>query len=136
MILGEKIRLARLSRNYTQTNMADMLEISPTAYRKIEKKEKMDAKRFNQVSNVLKMTEDEIKTIDERIYLNSFNGSNGNIVNSQIHDPKSLISQLEKKDLELANKSFELANKELIIANLELKLELAEEKLKTSRHVS
>ena len=40
MILGDKIRLARLSRNYTQENMAVMLEISPTAYRKIEKKEK------------------------------------------------------------------------------------------------
>ena len=129
MILGEKIRLARLSRNYTQVNMADMLEISPTAYREMEKKKSMNAKRFNQVSNVLKMTEDEIKTIDERIYFNSFNGSNGNIVNSQIHDSKSLLSQLEKKELELANK-------ELIIANLKLKLELAEEKLKTSRQAS
>ena len=106
-----------------------MLEISPTAYREMEKKKSMNAKRFNQVSNVLKMTEDEIKTIDERIYFNSFNGSNGNIVNSQIHDSKSLLSQLEKKELELVNK-------DLVIDNLKLKLELAEEKLKTSRQAS
>jgi hypothetical protein len=53
--------------------MADMLAISPTAYRKMEKKENMAPKRFNEVSNVFKMTEDEITSIDERIYLNSFN---------------------------------------------------------------
>lgn len=126
MILGEKIRLARLSRNYTQENMAGMLNISPTAYRKIEKKEKMAPKRFNQVSNVLKMTEEEITSIDERIYLNSFNGSNGNIVNSQIHDAKSLLTQLEKKELELKNKDLELEKKELEISNLKLQLLLME----------
>jgi transcriptional regulator with XRE-family HTH domain len=122
MILGEKIRLARLSRNYTQENMATMLDISATAYRKIEKKEKMDNKRFNQVSNVLKMTEDEITSIDERIYLNSFNGSN-NIVNSQIHDAKSLLAQLEKTRLESEKK-------DLVIENLKLQLTLAEERFK------
>ena len=130
MILGEKIRLARLSRNYTQENMASMLDISPTAYRKMEKKEKMDSKRFNQVSNVLKMTEEEITTIEERMYLNSFNGSNGNIVNSQIHDAQSLLAQLELKHLELKNKDLELDKKDLIIANLKLQLQLLEEKMR------
>ncbi len=130
MILGEKIRLARLSRNYKQENMAGMLDISPTAYRKMEKKEKMDSKRFNQVSNVLKMTEEEINTIEERMFLNSFNGSNGNIVNSQIYDAENLLAQLELKSWELKNKDLELEKKDLIIDNLKLQLLLAEEKIR------
>ena len=37
MIIGEKIRLARLFREYSQENMAEMLKVSTTAYRNMEK---------------------------------------------------------------------------------------------------
>jgi transcriptional regulator with XRE-family HTH domain len=129
MILGEKIRLARLSRNYTQESMATMLEISPTAYRMIEKKDNISSKRLNQISNAIKMTEEEISSMEERVYLNSFNGNN-NIVNSQILDAKALLSQIEKKNLEIENFKLQLGLKDSEIENLRLRLELSEEKMR------
>jgi hypothetical protein len=98
-----------------------------TAYRMIEKKEKISSYRFNQISKALKMTEEEISSMEERIFLNSFNGNN-NIVNSQILDTKTLLSQIEKKDLEIANLKLQIEKKDLKIENLQLKLKVVEEK--------
>jgi transcriptional regulator with XRE-family HTH domain len=121
MKIGEKIKLARLKRNYTQEGVAHMLGISATAYRNIEKKDNISLKRFEEILKALQMTEEEILSIEERIYP-TVNGNN-NIVNSQIYDTKSLLFQIEKKNLELEKKDLE-------IANLKLQVMLAEEKLK------
>lgn len=123
MVLGEKIRLARLFRGYSQENMASMLEISATAYRKIEKNTDVNSKRLNQISEVLQMSEEEIKAIEDKMFFNSFNGSNHNVVNSNVYDSKTLAFELDKKTLELKNKDLE-------IKNLQLQVLLLEEKLK------
>jgi transcriptional regulator with XRE-family HTH domain len=95
MKIGEKIKLARLKRNYTQEGVAHMLGISATAYRNIEKKDNISLKRFEEILKALQMTEEEILSIEERIYP-TVNGNN-NIVNSQIYDTKSLLFQIEKR---------------------------------------
>ncbi len=123
MVLGEKIRLARLFRGYTQENMASMLEISATAYRKIEKNTDVNGKRLNQIAAVLKMSEEEIKTIEDKMFFNSFNGTNHNVLNHNIYDSKALAFELEKANLELHSKNLE-------IKNLQLQILLLEEKLK------
>lgn len=70
MVLGEKIRLARLFRGYSQDNMASMLEISSTAYRNIEKNTEVSSKRLTKIAEVLKMSEDEIKAIEDKMFFN------------------------------------------------------------------
>ena len=124
MIIGEKIRLARLYREYSQENMAEMLKVSTTAYRKMEKNSKLSDLRFKQIADVLQMSEDDIKAIGEKGFFNSFNGNSHNIVNSSIGDnAKELISQINIKELELKNKDLE-------VLNLKLQKELLEEKLR------
>ena len=131
MIIGEKIRLARLFREYSQENMAEMLKVSTTAYRNMEKNSKLSDLRFKQISDVLQMSEDDIKAIGEKGFFNSFNGnSNNNIVNSSIGDnAKELISQINIKELELKNKDLE-------VLNLKLQKELLEEKLRRFESMS
>ena len=124
MIIGEKIRLARLFREYSQENMTEMLKVSTTAYRNMEKNSKLSDLRFKQIADVLQMSEDDIKAIGEKGFFNSFNGNSHNIVNSSIGDnAKELISQINIKELELKNKDLE-------VLNLKLQKELLEEKLR------
>lgn len=125
MVLGEKIRLARIFRGYSQDNMANMLDISATAYRKIEKNTDVNSKRLTQISEVLKMSEEEIKAIEDKMFFNSFNGTNHNVLNYQVYDSKTLAFELDKKELQLQNKDLE-------IKNLQLQVLLLEEKLKNS----
>ena len=57
MEIGEKIRYARLSKGYSQENMADFLGISTSAYGDIERnKTELTLSRAKKLANILKMS--------------------------------------------------------------------------------
>lgn len=57
MEIGEKIRYARLTKGYSQENMADFLGISTSAYGDIERnKTELTLSRAKKLANILKMS--------------------------------------------------------------------------------
>jgi XRE family transcriptional regulator, regulator of sulfur utilization len=68
MEIGEKIRYARLTKGYSQENMADFLGISTSAYGDIERnKTELTLNRAKKLSNILKMS--ILELIDEEIHV-------------------------------------------------------------------
>jgi XRE family transcriptional regulator, regulator of sulfur utilization len=89
MEIGEKIRYARLTKGYSQENMADFLGISTSAYGDIERnKTELTLSRAKKLSNILKMSLLEL-------------------LGEEIHTPKVLekseTNELEKLQKEVNN---------------------------------
>jgi len=59
--IGEKIRIRRLTKNYSQEYMAFMLEISQAAYSNLERDEtEMTIKRIYEIAEILEMSPFEL----------------------------------------------------------------------------
>ena len=59
--IGEKIRIRRLMKNYSQEYMAFMLEISQAAYSNLERNEtEMTIKRVYEIAEILEMSPFEL----------------------------------------------------------------------------
>jgi XRE family transcriptional regulator, regulator of sulfur utilization len=77
MEIGEKIRYARLTKGYSQENMADFLGISTSAYGDIERnKTELTLSRAKKLSNILKMS--ILELIGEEIYTSKVLGESEN----------------------------------------------------------
>ncbi|HEY4195930.1 MAG TPA: helix-turn-helix transcriptional regulator, partial [Mucilaginibacter sp.] len=60
-IIGEKIRVRRLTKNYSQEYMAFMLEISQAAYSKLERDEtNISLRRIYEIAEILEMSPFEL----------------------------------------------------------------------------
>lgn len=71
--VGQKIKKLRELRNYTQEYMALNLNITQTAYCKIEKEEsKLTIIRLNEIAQVLDVEPLQILTFDERLFLSRY----------------------------------------------------------------
>ena len=85
MEIGEKIRYARLTKGYSQENMADFLGISTSAYGDIERnKTELTLSRAKKLSNILKMSILEL-------------------IGEEIHTPK-VLEESENDELETLKK--------------------------------
>lgn len=107
MTLGEKLKKARINKNFTQEYLAEVLNVSQKTYSNFENdKSKPD---FSQVENIAKAL--EVSVLDflsndglSFHYDNIHGGNNGFIYQTQL--PEKLIEQYEKrlqdKDAEIA----------------------------------
>jgi transcriptional regulator with XRE-family HTH domain len=60
-MIGEKIRIRRLTKNYSQEYMAFMLEISQAAYSNLEREEtKLTIDRIYEIAEILEMSPFEL----------------------------------------------------------------------------
>lgn len=74
--VGMKIRKLRELRNYTQEYMALNLNITQTAYCKIEKEEsRLTISRLKEISAVLEVESLQILTFDERLFFSSISST-------------------------------------------------------------
>jgi transcriptional regulator with XRE-family HTH domain len=100
MTLGEKLKKARINKNFTQEYLAEVLNISQKTYSNFENgKTKPD---FSQVEDIAKAL--EVSVLDflsgDNITINSTNGDHsGFIYQNQI--PEKLIQQYEERIKEL-----------------------------------
>ena len=70
MSIGNNIKKLRELRNYTQTYMSNQLEISLSAYSKIERDEtEISLKRLEQISEILNVSVNAILQFDEKVLL-------------------------------------------------------------------
>ena len=77
MSIGNKIKKIREFKNLTQEHVANKLGVSQSNYARIEKDEvKITDVRLKQIAEILDVTEEEIKNLDESIIFNITNGHN------------------------------------------------------------
>lgn len=116
----EKIALHRNRKGYTYENMADELELTPAAYRKIETGEtKLTVERLFRISNILEIPINELLNLDknnfiqnnyssEKIYqqkIENFYQENKEITEQLIKTKDQIIETLQK-DLEFLKKQY------------------------------
>lgn len=126
----EKIALHRNRKGYTYENMADELELTPAAYRKIETGEtKLTVERLFRISNILEIPINELLNLDKNNFIQN-NYSSEKIYQQKIEnfyqENKEITEQLiEAKDqiIEALQKDLEFLKNNiiLIINNITLK---------------
>jgi transcriptional regulator with XRE-family HTH domain len=100
--LGEKIRYFRKLRGFSQEELAHELDISLTAYSKIERNiTAINYSRLNQLCKILKITIIELLSADK-----NFESSKDEIQNLKSHlaDKNKEIIQLQKQIIRLLKK--------------------------------
>ena len=125
MSVNEKIRTIRETRNWSQEDMAEKMNMSKNGYAKIERGEtKLNLHKLEQIANIFNIDVLElIKNDDKNVlfFMNDHNtnyyGSNENLT-SEIDRLKLTISH---KDELLQKQSDEIASLKKIIALLEQK---------------
>lgn len=107
MTLGEKLKKARINKNFTQEYLAEVLNISQKTYSNFENdKSKPDFSQVEEISKVLEISVLDFLSSDGLSfnYDNVQGGNNGFIYQSQL--PEKLIEQYEQrlkdKDAEIA----------------------------------
>ena len=77
MSIGNKIKKIREFKNLTQEHVAGKLGVSQSNYARMEKDEiKVTDTRLKQIAEILQVTEEDIKNLDETIFFNINNGPN------------------------------------------------------------
>ena len=118
-IIGNKIRSLRVLKELSQENVAEMLNISVTAYSKIERGETdVQLSRLNQIANVFKVSIEEILNFGDKI-AHSFNGNTGNhviISNSE----QTLLTELAHLRAQNEGQTKEIEHLNKIISLLEM----------------
>lgn len=96
----EKITQLRTRKGYTYENMADELELTTAAYRKIETGEtKLSVERLFRISNILETSISEFLEFDQNHFVQN-NYSSENVISQRIEnyyqDNKEITEQLIK----------------------------------------
>jgi transcriptional regulator with XRE-family HTH domain len=127
MEVHEKIRHLRESKNWSQEEIAEKLNMSPSGYSKIERGEtKVAIPKLIKIAEILEVDLIELIPLDgKNVYLIGTNHGNNNnschIFNSEAEvafENEKLQLQLELKDKELAIKDKEIALQQREIENL------------------
>ena len=105
METGDKIRILRTMKGFSQENMADMVGVSRLAYGDIERnKTRVSKIRLDKIAEVLGVSTEDIEALGDSVsnFFDQCNGAigvnNGNQNNN--YDNKDLQHQIEKLQLE------------------------------------
>ena len=114
-MIGNKIKNIRELKNLTQEYMAERLDISQSAYSKLEKGDiKVSQEKLSQIADILEVNPEDISSFDSQKYFNSFNNvkgsNNGSII---IGTDEELIKELYEDKILLLEKLLEKTEKEL-----------------------
>ena len=103
MILGHKIKNIRELKNLTQEFVAEKLDISQSAYSKIERETKISDEKLAQIAEALEVTPEDIKEFDGQKYFNSV----GNIEGDKSGNSNSIIIEASAEEIDLIKKLYE-----------------------------
>ena len=105
MIIGHKIKNIRELKNLTQDYMAERLDISQSAYSKLEKESNISDEKLQQIAEVLEVKPEDIKEFDSQKYFNSITNTEGAFSGSSYSGSIIIGSGLE--EIELIKKLYE-----------------------------
>lgn len=125
MTIGEKIAVLRKKKGYSQEKMAELLEMTPNGYGKIERDETdLPYSRLELISKVLGLLPHKLLGFgEEQINVTNGNvnyGDNNNAVYQNLTD-KELHHEIEKMKIRIEFLEKENANQQKIISLLESK---------------
>jgi transcriptional regulator with XRE-family HTH domain len=126
MKTGDKIRILRNLKGFSQENMADMVGISRQAYGEIERgNTEPSAERLAQIAQQLGLAPQDIEGFGNAVsnFFDQCNGATGINTGTQNnhYDQRELLHQLEKLQLELRLCQAEKAKAELELTALKNK---------------
>lgn len=100
-MIGNNIKNIRELKNLTQEFVAEKLDISQSAYSRLEKGEiKISKEKLDQIAEILEVKPEDIKAFDSHKYFNSFN----NVSDSNI---ESIITGMGSEEVQLLKKLYE-----------------------------
>lgn len=116
MEVYKKIRFLRESKNWSQEEMAEKLNMSPSGYSKIERGEtKVAIPKLVKIAEVFEVDLIELIPLDGKdVYLNNHHSNNG----CHFNGSAELAFELQKQQLIIELKDKELAMKDREIENL------------------
>lgn len=78
MILGNRVKMIRELKNYSQKYVSERLDISQSAYSKLETGEtKISDEKLSQIAEILEVKPEDIKSFDSQKYFNSVGNVDG-----------------------------------------------------------
>ena len=109
----EKIAQYRNRKGYTYENMADELELTTAAYRKIETGEtKLSVERLFRISNILETPIDELLDLDKNHFIQN-NYNNESIVSQRIENFYQENKEITEKLLQAKDEQIVLLKEQL-----------------------
>ncbi|MGD1842911.1 MAG: helix-turn-helix domain-containing protein [Thermonemataceae bacterium] len=92
MELGEKIRAIREMKGYSQTYLATHMNISQTAYSKIERGEtQVTPEKLQTIADILEVPKESIENFSEKFFINITGDNNTNNGNSNINSVDKVL---------------------------------------------
>jgi len=104
MLIGHKIRNIRELKNLTQDYMAETLDISQSAYSKLEKESNISDEKLQQIADALEVKPEDIMAFDSQKYFNNVANVEGDNSNSY---NESIVIGLTTEEMELIKKLYE-----------------------------
>lgn len=108
-MIGNNIKNIRELKNLTQEFVAEKLDISQSAYSRLEKGEiKISKEKLVQIADVLEVKPEDIKEFDSQKYFNSvgnIEGDNSGSNNNSYND--SIIIESDTEEIDLIKKLYE-----------------------------
>ncbi|MET3539052.1 helix-turn-helix domain-containing protein [Chryseobacterium limigenitum] len=104
MITGHKIRSIRELKNLTQDHIADRLQISQSAYSKLEKESNISDEKLQQIAEALEVKPEDIMAFDSQKYFNNVGNVEGDNSNSY---NESIVIGMTTEETELIKKLYE-----------------------------
>ena len=109
----EKIAQYRNRKGYTYGNMADELELTTAAYRKIETGEtKLSVERLFRISNILETPIDELLDLDKNHFIQN-NYNNESIVSQRIENFYQENKEITEQLIKAKDQLIEILQKEI-----------------------
>lgn len=109
----EKIAQYRNRKGYTYENMADELELTTAAYRKIETGEtKLSVERLFRISNILETPIDELLDLDKNHFIQN-NYNNESIVSQRIENFYQENKEITEQLIKAKDQLIEILQKEI-----------------------
>jgi transcriptional regulator with XRE-family HTH domain len=97
--MGQKVRMVRKLKGFSQEYMAHALGMSQRGYSKLERDEtRLDWERITQIAKLFEMEPLDLVSFDDNLIFNNCTQS-GKIINSQLHSVQNekLIAQYEER---------------------------------------
>ncbi len=77
MKIGQKIKVLREMKNFTQEYMADRLGVAQSAYSKLEKEDTdISLSKLEKISEIFNISVEDLLKINENVVFNNFNSTN------------------------------------------------------------
>ena len=112
MSVNEKIRTIRETRNWSQEDMAEKINMSKNGYAKIERREtKLNLHKLEQIANIFNIDVLELIKNDDKNVLFFMNDHNTNYYGSN----ENLTSEIDRLKLTISHKDELLKQRDLVI---------------------